>query len=100
METMIEHKQTIVKMVLDRWNASVQNCNDLLSSLNDEQLQKEVSPGRNRGIYILGHLIAVHDAMLLLLDMGEKMYPELFEPFLKSPDRATKEIPTASALRG
>lgn len=91
--------QTMVKMVLDRWDGSITNLNKILDSLSDEQLQKEIAPGKNRGVYLLGHLIAVHDDMLILLDMGEKLYPELNEPFIKCPDKAVTEIPSASELR-
>src|SRR6187397_2927107 len=91
--------ETILKMIFDRWYASIKNCDTLLASLSDETLQKEIAPGKNRGIYLLGHLIAVHDDMLILLDMGEKLYPELHEPFLKSPDKSTNQIPSALELR-
>ena len=91
--------ETAVKMIFDRWNASLKNCDGVLSALSDEQLQKEIAPGKNRGIYLLGHLIAVHDDMLVLLDMGEKMYPELHETFIKSPDKAVAELPAATTLR-
>lgn len=91
--------ETIIKMVFDRWNASIASCDALLNSLTDETLQKEIAPGKNRGIYLLGHLIAVHDDMLILLDMGEKLYPELNDPFLKSPDKTTTLIQSASELR-
>jgi len=50
-------------------------------------------------IYLLGHLIAVHDDMLVLLDMGEKLYPELNVPFIKSADKAIEEILSATTLR-
>ena len=90
---------TILKMVFDRWNASIKNLDTLLNELTDETLQKEIAPGKNRGIYLLGHLIAVHDDMLVLLDLGEKLYPELYEPFLKASDKATTHIPTVSELR-
>lgn len=88
-----------VKMILDRWYASILNCDTLLNSLTDEDLQKEIAPGKNRGIYLLGHLIAVHDDLLILLDMGEKLYPELNEPFIKSPDKTVEQLPSASELR-
>lgn len=91
--------ETIVKMIFDRWNGSVKNLDELLSSLSDEQVEKETAPGKNRGIYLLGHLIAVHDAMLILLGMGEKLYPELYEPFIVSPDKATSDIPSVKQLR-
>src|SRR4051812_28808037 len=88
-----------VQMVLDRWNASIKNCDTLINSLSDEILEKEIAPGKNRGIYLLGHLTAVHDDMLILLDMGEKLYPELYEPFIKFPDKSTDQIPSTSTLR-
>ena len=55
-----------VKMVLDRWNGSIVNTNKLLNEITDEQLMNEVAPGKNRGVYLLGNLIAVHDDMLIL----------------------------------
>jgi hypothetical protein len=91
--------QTMVKMVFDRWNASVKNCDTLLNSIPDDQLQKEIAPNKNRGIYLLGHLIAVHDEMLPILGFGEKLFPELHEAFIKSPDKATSKIPSARELR-
>jgi hypothetical protein len=88
-----------VKMILDRWYASILNCDKLLDSLPNDTLEKEIAPGKNRGIYLLGHLIAVHDDMILLLDMGEKIYPDLNEPFIKFPDKKTDQLPTVSELR-
>ncbi len=91
--------ELIVKMVIDRWNGSIVNLNKILNELSDEQLQKEVTTGKNRGIYLLGHLIAVHDDMLKLLDMGEKLYPELFEIFIKQADKEANQTPSAAELR-
>ncbi|MEO5776573.1 MAG: DinB family protein [Flavobacterium sp.] len=88
-----------LKMVFDRWYASIKSCDTLLDNLSNENLQKEIAPGKNRGIYLLGHLIAVHDDMLILLDLGEKLYPELNEPFIKSPDKAVVQLPLAAELR-
>lgn len=92
--------QTAVKLILDRWEASMKNCDSLLKTLTDDQLQREISPGKNRGIYLLGHLIAVHDSMLPLLNFGEKQYPELTKIFIESPDRGVSDLPSAAELRG
>lgn len=88
-----------LKMVFDRWNTSLRSCDTLLSNLTDETLQKEIAPGKNRGIYLLGHLIAVHDDMLILLDMGEKLYPSLNEPFIKLADNVATPMPSVADLR-
>ncbi len=91
--------QIVLKMIFDRWNGALKNFDTLLNSITDEQLQKEIAPNKNRGIYLLGHLIAVHDDMLILLDMGDKLYPELHNPFINSPDKSVSEIPSATELR-
>ncbi|HTF03190.1 MAG TPA: DinB family protein [Bacteroidia bacterium] len=91
--------QIMVKMVMDRWYAQIKNFEALLNAMTDEQLQKEIAPNKNRGIYLLGHLVAVHDDMLPLLDFGKQIFPELNGPFLKSPDKSGAEIPSAKELR-
>ncbi len=91
--------QVIVKMVFDRWYSLIKAFNTSLDALTDEQLAHEISPGRNRGIYLLGHLTAVHDAMMPLLGLGDVLYPELAEPFLKSADKAVATLPPATELR-
>ena len=91
--------QLVVKMVFDRWNSLTSICDTKLNSISDEQLLKEIVPGKNRGIYILGHLIAVHDGMLPILDLGEQEYSELFEIFVKSPDKSVEKIPSVHELR-
>ncbi|MDQ6762656.1 MAG: DinB family protein [Bacteroidota bacterium] len=91
--------QLMVKMILDRWHSLMKTFNTNLDSIPDEQLQKEIARGRNRGVYILGHLIAVHEAMLPLLNLGEAEHPELFKTFVTSPDKSVEAIPSASELR-
>ena len=92
-------QQIMLKMISDRWNASVKNFDTLLNSLSDEQVQREIAPGKNRGTYILGHLIAVHDDMIRLLDMGDKLFPELYKIFIEAPDKTIDTIPTVKVLR-
>jgi hypothetical protein len=95
----MDSTQIFLKMIFDRWYASIKNCDTLLNELTDEQLQKEISPNKNRGVYLLGHLIAVHDDMLRLLGLGEKHYPEWHKTFIDSPDKAVAEIPSIKDLR-
>lgn len=72
----MESNQIMVKMVLDRWYSLLKVFDTILDSVSDEKLQKEVSPGKNRGIYLFGHLVAVHDDMMPILNFGEKLFPE------------------------
>ena len=91
--------QILVKMVLDAWYSKLKSGDVLFDQLSDEQLQNEVAPNRNRGIYLLGHLTGVHDMMLPLLNLGEQLYPQLKEGFIDQPDKSATEIVTASELR-
>jgi DinB superfamily len=96
---MINQQQLIIKMALDPWNTHVTRADNLFNSLSDEQLQEEAAPGRNSGIYLLGHLTAVHDALFPLLGLGEKLYPELEAIFIKNPDKSGIEKPMIKDLR-
>ncbi|WP_309640539.1 DinB family protein [Flavobacterium sp.] len=91
--------QTTVKMIFDRWNSLNKSFDEILNAVTDQQLEKEIAPNKNRGIYLLGHLVAVHDAMLPLLDFGDKLFPELADPFLTSPDKSVANLPAAKELR-
>jgi len=91
--------ELFIKMVLSAWDTQNSNFNQLLDSLTDEQLSKEISPGRNTGIYLLGHLTAISDAMLPLLGFGEKLYPELENVFINNPDKAGLKKPPVAELK-
>jgi len=95
----LEGQALFAKMVIDGWNQHIARVNDYLANVTDEQLMKEASPGRNRGVYLLGHLTAVHDDMIRLLGFGEKLYPQLAEPFIKNPDKSAVELPPVSEVR-
>ena len=86
-------------MNLDAWNAHLTRADRFFSSLSDEQLKEETAPGKNSGIYLLGHLTAIHDALFPLLELGEKLHPELEEIFIKNPDKSAIEKPAPDILK-
>jgi hypothetical protein len=92
-------KEIMVKMVLDAWYAKVKESDEIFDKLTDAQLQTEVAPGRNRGIYLLGHLAATHDALLPLLGFGDRSYSQLDEIYIMHPDRSVTEVNSAQELR-
>ncbi|MDP4150389.1 MAG: DinB family protein [Bacteroidota bacterium] len=96
----MSHDELYVKMALISWDAHVKRIDALLAALGDEQWQQEISPGRNRGIYLLGHLMVVHDDMAELLGLGEKRHPGLQAVFLTNPDnKSGKDMPPVATLR-
>src|SRR4029077_6913010 len=77
-----------VQVAINSWRLVVERVNNRLSNLTEDQLLKEVAPGRNRLIYLWGHLTAAHDAMFPILGLGERLHPELDATFVSSPDKA------------
>jgi len=69
------------------WKRVISQIDKGLAGWSDADLQSEVAPGRNRLYYLLGHLTAVHDHMLSLLRLGDRLYPNLDEQFIRQADR-------------
>src|SRR5271170_1235118 len=92
-------EQGLVTGALNAWKLNIERADRVFSPLDEQQLQKEVAPGKNRIIYLLGHLTAVHDKMLPLLRVGERLHPELDEMFLTKPDRAVAPLPATDDLK-
>lgn len=87
------------KQVLDSWNYQIKASNKLINVLRDEQLVKEIATGKNRGTYLLAHMVADHDGMVPLLGLGEKSYPELETVYIRNPDKSGLQETDTQQLR-
>ena len=56
-----------VALALKAWKTQIDRADKLFGSLSSEEVLREIAPGRNRVLYLWGHLTAVHDSMLPLL---------------------------------
>ncbi len=92
-------EELFIKMVLDAWDIQVKRMDDLFSSLSDEQLMNEIAPGRNRGVYLLGHMAALHDRMLPILGFGDQLNSEMYKIFVENPDKVIAKLPAIADLR-
>ena len=88
-----------VQVAINSWRLVLERTNKALSNLTDDQLLKEVAPGKNRVIYLWGHLTAVHDAMFPILGLGERLHPELDAIFVLNPDKTGEQLPPVGELR-
>ena|SRR6185295_4303771 len=91
--------ELFIKMVVAEWEKQNNNFNKFLSSVTEGQLSNEIAPGKNTGIYLVGHLIAINDAMLPLLAFGEKLFPHLENVFITNPDRSGLTMPPVAELK-
>src|SRR6478736_3097526 len=88
-----------VALGLKTWNAQIDRADKLFGNLSSEEVLREIAPGRNRLLYLWGHLTAVHDAMLPLLGLGERFHPEFDVAFVSNPDKSQAAIPSHEQVR-
>ena len=91
--------EIVFKITLDAFSNNIKRATKLIHELSDKQISQEISPTKNTGHYLIGHLITVHDNMLPLLGLGESLYPELVDVFLKNPDKSELSKPSIEQLR-
>jgi hypothetical protein len=95
----VTQEETFVKTALIAWNQWMGRATKFIEALPDEKFEQEIAPGKNRVIYVVGHLASVNDSMLPQLRLGEVTYPELREPFVVQPDRSVAKLPSPQELK-
>ncbi len=60
-----------------QWDAYQKYMEKELSTISAERFSKPIVPGGNSPSWILGHLVDTDDAMLPLLGIGQRLYPDL-----------------------
>jgi hypothetical protein len=92
-------EEHFMNVVVASWKQVVSRLDQRFARLNEEQLQKQIAQDRNRLFYLLGHLTAVHDRMLPLLGIGERLHPELDDTYISNPDRTFSDPLSAANLK-
>ncbi len=92
-------KELFIKMVLSNWELQISRMNNLLGKLSDEELSEQTAPGRNTGVYLLGHLAAVSDGLFKFLGLGERLNPGMDDIFLRNPESSGIEKPSIAELK-
>ena len=88
-----------IALGLKVWKAQIERADKLFGSLSSEEVLREIAPGRNRLLYLWGHLTAIHDAMLPLLGLGERLHPEFDAAFVSNPDKSQAATPSHEQVR-
>jgi hypothetical protein len=95
----MENEGSFVPLGLKVWKAQIDRADKLFGGLSSEEVLREIAPGRNRLLYLWGHLAAIHDAMLPLLSLGERLHPEFDVAFVSNPDKSQAAIPSHEQVR-
>ncbi len=92
-------EELMTTTAVSTWKLVIGRFEKGIAPLTDEQLQQQVAPERNRLMYLLGHLTAVHDRMFSLLDIGDRLHPELDDIYITSPDKTHPDPLSAAELK-
>src|ERR1700692_1477643 len=95
----MENQGSYVALGLKVWKAQIDRADKLFGGLSSEEVLREIAPGRNRILYLWGHLPAIHDAMLPLLWLRERLHPEFELAFVSNPDKSQADIPSHEQVR-
>jgi hypothetical protein len=92
-------EEMLVSAAVSSWKLVIGRLDQGIEPLSDEQLQRQVAPGKNRLQYLVGHLTAVHDRMLPMLGLGERLYPQFDDVYLTNPDGAFADAVSGAELK-
>jgi hypothetical protein len=86
-------EKLIIDQCVKAWEQRVAQATKLFESLGDWAMDTEVAPGRNKVVYIIGHLLVVHDRMAEGMELGERSHAELDHLFIdaQQPDAVYPE---------
>jgi hypothetical protein len=82
----MNQQQLFVQMALHSWNTQVARAEKIFNGFTEAELDTPVAPGKNRIIYLYGHLAVYHDLLKETLGLGKFSRPELAAVFLQSSD--------------
>ena len=92
-------ENSLITTSIRNWNEQNMRLRTLVEKLTAEQLQNEIAPGRNTGVYLVGHFVAINYNIVTLFGLGQNPKPELDDIFLFKPDKAVQHGYTAEVLK-
>src|SRR5258707_2045426 len=92
-------EKSLVDSALRGWKSNVERVEKLFGDLSPGELEQEVAPGKNRLIYLWGHLAASSDRVLPLLGIGERLHPEFDAMFISNPDKSVPLTVSQQSLK-
>jgi uncharacterized damage-inducible protein DinB len=78
----MEQYNFVIEQLLNQWKNKVNQTTEGFRRLSEGSAMEAVAPDKNTAIYLLGHLITVHDGMFEALNLGERNYPDYDGLFL------------------
>ncbi|HWN97934.1 MAG TPA: DinB family protein [Blastocatellia bacterium] len=92
------NEDSCVALGLKVWKSQIDRADKLFGTLSSEEVLREIAPGRNRLLYLWGHLTAIHDAMLPLLGLRERLHPSLMSLSSRIPTSREPTFPRTNTF--
>ncbi len=89
---------SVIKTIVNNWDQQTKAITDFFNN-SDADYQTAVAPGRNKAVYLLGHIIATNDGLLPLLGFGDRLFPELDAYFIAGTDWNYENFPSIELWR-
>jgi hypothetical protein len=94
-----EQARLLTRVALRTWKATVGRFDDIVVAVPDEDLEREVTAGKSRLFYLIGHLTALHDRLFTVLGLGERNHAELDAEFGEERDPHRRSTVSPRRLR-
>ena len=92
-------EERMIDSTLRAWRFNADRIDKFFNALSPDQLEQEIATGRNRLIYLWGHIAALNDRLFPLVGLGPRLYPEMEVMFIANPDRAAITVYSAEQLK-
>lgn len=93
----MEQYNFVIEQILNHWKGKVNQTTEIFKKIGAASAMEPVAPGKNTAIYLLGHLIAVHDRMFEALNLGERNYVA-YEGLFLTAQQSTDAYPDFETL--
>lgn len=88
----MEKTDFFISQFIDQWENKIIETTELFGSLGAGNSMLRLAPCKNRVIYLLGHLLVVHDRMFEILEIDERKFDSYDDLFL-TPQHASNIYP-------
>ena len=92
-------EERMIDSTLRAWRFNADRIDKFFNALSPDQLEQEIATGRNRLIYLWGHIAALNDRLFPLMGLGPRLYPEMEVMFILNPDRTAITVYSAEQLK-
>src|SRR5260370_20841788 len=86
-EAIMTNDELYLAVALNGWKGNIERADKMFSGLSDQDVLREIAPGKNRLIYLWRHLTLTHDTMLPLFSIARRLHPEFDIEIISNPDK-------------